>query len=122
MTFPSLPLPDTLSKIAPSIADWAASQPLIDAVYLFGSRVRGTTHDRSDLDVALALATPTGGTPFDQFEPNCDSWRDTLSHLTGLDVDLKLASKVDHPQTWRFLKGGCACIYVRQAREEARSE
>lgn len=38
------------------IATWAASEPLIEAAYLFGSRVKGTHHVDSDLDVAVIVA------------------------------------------------------------------
>lgn len=37
------------------ICAWAASEPLIEAAYLFGSRVKGTDRDDSDLDVAVIV-------------------------------------------------------------------
>ncbi|NNG59788.1 nucleotidyltransferase domain-containing protein [Sphingomonas paucimobilis] len=38
------------------IATWAAGEPLIEAAYVFGSRVKGTYRDDSDLDVAVIVA------------------------------------------------------------------
>lgn len=35
---------------------WAASEPLIEAAYVFGSRVKGTHRTDSDLDVAVIVA------------------------------------------------------------------
>jgi predicted nucleotidyltransferase len=44
-----------LTQIAEIVATWAAQKPLIRRVYLFGSRVRGTYNETSDLDVAIEL-------------------------------------------------------------------
>jgi hypothetical protein len=43
------------------IAAWAAGEPLIEAAYLFGSRVKGTHRDDSDLDVAVIVAGADDG-------------------------------------------------------------
>lgn len=39
-----------------AISVWAASEPLIEAAYVFGSRVKGTHRADSDLDVAVIVA------------------------------------------------------------------
>lgn len=44
-----------LTQIAEIVATWAAQKPLIKRIYLFGSRVRGTYHVTSDIDVAIEL-------------------------------------------------------------------
>jgi predicted nucleotidyltransferase len=35
---------------------WAASRPDVDAVWLFGSRAKGTAHPSSDVDIAILFA------------------------------------------------------------------
>jgi predicted nucleotidyltransferase len=111
--FPPIPVPATLSAAARSIVAWAASEPLVDGVYLFGSRVRGSARDDSDLDVAVAVAHPDDDMPYKRFEIHEDCWREALCMLTGFDVHLTLASAEDHPQTWGYLMEGCARVYAR---------
>ncbi|WP_425333010.1 nucleotidyltransferase domain-containing protein [Cupriavidus pinatubonensis] len=45
----------TTQQLGGIVAEWAAKYPFIGKVWLFGSRVRGNAHARSDLDVAVAL-------------------------------------------------------------------
>lgn len=44
-----------------AIRAWAAGEPLIEAAYVFGSRVKGTHADGSDLDVAVIVAGADDG-------------------------------------------------------------
>ena len=37
-----------------AIQQWASKEEFIDAIFLFGSRLRGTFHEGSDLDFAIA--------------------------------------------------------------------
>jgi hypothetical protein len=39
-----------------AIQQWASKEEFIDAIYLFGSRLRGTFHEGSDLDLAILLS------------------------------------------------------------------
>ncbi|THK41324.1 nucleotidyltransferase domain-containing protein [Methylophaga sp. SB9B] len=45
----------TLEETAKVVNGWAAKKPQIEKVQFFGSRVRGTNRDDSDLDVAITL-------------------------------------------------------------------
>lgn len=44
-----------------AIRAWALGEPLIEAAYVFGSRVKGTNRDDSDLDVAVFVAGADDG-------------------------------------------------------------
>jgi len=39
------------------VAEWASKKPQIQKVQFFGSRVKGTYHEKSDLDVAITIVT-----------------------------------------------------------------
>lgn len=42
-----------LDELGAAVAEVVSSEPRVLAVYVFGSRVRGNAHDRSDLDLAV---------------------------------------------------------------------
>jgi predicted nucleotidyltransferase len=48
-------LDPVLSAITGAIAEWATTEPLIDTVWLFGSRLGNDYRRDSDLDVAVRL-------------------------------------------------------------------
>jgi hypothetical protein len=73
---------------------WAACQREVIAVYVFGSRARGTARADSDLDLAFEL-DETRGTTSDLtvLVVNRESWRQKLTKMTRLVVrDLHLRS------------------------------
>ena len=116
-TFATVPVPEALTGAAGAISTWAAGEPLIDGVYLFGSRIRGPVRhplrEDSDLDIAVRL----GSHPEDQlsdFIVNAERWRRTLAAITGLRIGLVHAHPL-HRQIWQYLCEGCAPVYVRVA-------
>jgi predicted nucleotidyltransferase len=71
-----------------AIRRWAAQNPEIASVYLFGSRVKGTARPESDLDVAIELAL--GATAGHLVVVDKGSvWLDCLQDATGLTIDLE---------------------------------
>ena len=64
-----------------AIQQWASKEEFIDAIYLFGSRLRGTFHEGSHLDLAILLSlTPspdpgahTGGSTTSGLTESCRS-------------------------------------------------
>src|SRR5438128_1926425 len=63
---------------------------LVDAVYLFGSRARGTAHLRSDVDVAVLLAA--GQEPDDPIHVTAGIAR-FLEERLDIPVDVVLVSR-----------------------------
>ena len=47
-----------LGTIGDAIAEWAATEPLVETVWLFGSRLRSGYKPNSDLDIAIRLRLP----------------------------------------------------------------
>jgi predicted nucleotidyltransferase len=106
----SVALPSTLVGSAAAIARWAAVQPNIGAVFLFGSRLREAHGPASDLDIAVALNSPADALLGD-FILSADRWRNELRQLLGLPIDLQLASARESPRVWGYLQAGCTKIY-----------
>ncbi len=49
-------------RIIEGIAEWADSEPLVRKAYLYGSWVKGTVKESSDIDVAIQLNPHAGDT------------------------------------------------------------
>jgi predicted nucleotidyltransferase len=81
-------IPPLLLRAA--IAQWATAEPLIDTVWLFGSRLGDDYRPDSDLDLAIRLRVQE-----DLIEQqlcchdNYARWKEQLDQITGRDVDLE---------------------------------
>ena len=60
---------------------WAATKPIIRALFVFGSYARGEATPESDLD----LAVDVDGDDVELIGNN-RAWRSELAHLTGLEI------------------------------------
>ncbi|SRR6266404_4139117 len=77
------------------LAQWAAQQPEILGLFVFGSFAKGTAKADSDLDLAVEL-DDTRETELTVLVSNAGRWQTALSGLTGLRVkDIYLRSD-DH--------------------------
>ena len=73
-----------------AIRSWAASEPLVRRVWVYGSRVRGTECPDSDIDIAIehdARPGDSGPLATSLFELN--SWHDQLSPKLGVKLHLE---------------------------------
>lgn len=74
------------------LQSWAASNDSVEELWLFGSRAKGTSHPKSDVDIALALMPPNGkhdwalGNYFD-FQAQ---WKCQLEAIVGRHVSLEV--------------------------------
>lgn len=69
-----------------AIREWAAQNPLIVAVHLFGSRVRGTARPDSDLDVAIDVGF--GDDAMQTWIIHKGGWEQELRAATQLQVNV----------------------------------
>ncbi|KQS86921.1 nucleotidyltransferase domain-containing protein [Rhizobium sp. Leaf383] len=81
------------------IRAWAAQNPLITSVQLFGSRVRGTARADSDLDVAIGAGF--GEDALQTWIIHKGTWEAELRALTGLVVNVDLY----HPTLAAHVRG-----------------
>ena len=87
-------IPMELAEIRTLLATWAAEKPLINRLWLFGSRVRGENRHNSDLDVAIELdmsstkgIDESGGVATWAFDSTM--WKSELEGLLSLTLDLQ---------------------------------
>jgi predicted nucleotidyltransferase len=66
------------------LQDWAATKPMIKALYVFGSYANGAAQPGSDLDLAFEF---TGVDEADaELICNAKAWKAELTRLTGITV------------------------------------
>ncbi|MGV1913844.1 nucleotidyltransferase domain-containing protein [Agrobacterium vitis] len=94
-----------------ALVAWAGDNPLIEAVYLFGSRVKGTAREDSDLDVALDLgwSEDAGLTLFIKKE----EWEIELRKSLGLLVNLDLYHMTVAPVVYGYVQEHGRMVYRR---------
>ena len=81
-------------ETAERVAAWAASQPGISELWLFGSRAR--MDNRSDSDADLAIRMPGDkGQVLGVFLTVADIWQDTLEGATGMKISLRILGMHD---------------------------
>jgi predicted nucleotidyltransferase len=79
---------DSITALTGDLADFAASDPRIVALYLFGSRARGEASERSDVDVGILFRQ-------DVTLRDVVLLEDALQQRLGLPVDVVDAGHVD---------------------------
>ncbi|WP_210257927.1 nucleotidyltransferase domain-containing protein [Xanthobacter sp. SG618] len=77
-----------IDKIREAVRFWAASQPLVSEVWLFGSRAKGVSRPGSDVDLAIVISASGEGVRLAFWIENADRWKAELSRQLGLDVSV----------------------------------
>jgi predicted nucleotidyltransferase len=79
---------DIENNVADSIAVWAAENPEVRRVWVFGSRAKGTHRPDSDIDIAVELE------PVGDSEETLVRW---IAHSTQWEAQLqsRIAAKID---------------------------
>jgi predicted nucleotidyltransferase len=73
------------STLKSKLAAWAETKPTIKALYVFGSRAKGTANPESDLDLAFSFVDDIDNADSELIE-NSEDWKKELTNLTGLHV------------------------------------
>ena len=72
-----------------ALSSWAARNPRVLRVVLFGSRVKGTHRLDSDLDIAVELEPGEDSDAIlATWIHHCDDWKTEMSSIVPFDVDL----------------------------------
>jgi len=76
-----------------AVRNWAAKQPDVSEVYLFGSRAKGFAKASSDLDIAL-IVNPRSehDDAFTVWFFNADRWSAELQSLVPVEIDLDIGN------------------------------
>jgi predicted nucleotidyltransferase len=73
-----------------TLADWAARNPKVRRVWVFGSRARGTHRPDSDIDIAVELEPVADSEEtLLVWLANSEQWRSQLQDRISLPVDLE---------------------------------
>ena len=103
-----------LDAIAEAIAEWATTEPLIDTVWLFGSRLGDDYRPDSDLDMAIRLRMEEDLCEQQLcWHDNCARWKDHLNQVTERDVDLEMGHPLIAPTVWKYIAAGSRVAYRR---------
>lgn len=107
-----------LSLISEALHKWAESKPLVARAWVFGSRVRGTAHPDSDLDIAIELdmqaragMDETGGLVTWAFETN--EWESELAAALPFKIDLQQYRGSDTPTIHSAIASSGQLVYVK---------
>ena len=74
------------SQIYSQLADWAETKPTIKALYVFGSRAKGSAGPDSDLDLAFDFVDGVDNELAELIE-NAADWKAEVTKLTGIQVN-----------------------------------
>jgi predicted nucleotidyltransferase len=105
-----------LDEIAQVLSGWATSNPLVSKIWLFGSRVRGTCHSESDIDVAVELdlafsrgVDESGGLA--TWMHDTHSWQDEIQALVPYKLDLHRYGGIETPTISKALQRSSILVY-----------
>src|SRR5947207_1571875 len=115
-----LPVATELQRPIVALQNWAASEPLVSAVYIYGSRLRETNRPDSDLDVAVSFDIPAEEEPVIFWIDHKQRWKGELTQRVGLKIDLEIAHPILAPKVWGYLKERHALVYLRGMETELR--
>ncbi len=93
-------LPTIEEEWISSIQQWAANEPLIEGVYIFGSRVKGTHRPNSDFDIAVLVHGADAAERDSNFICNAARWRKSLSAILPVPVHLCAADPAHDKTVW----------------------
>lgn len=102
-----------IDAVIPIVRTWAASQPRVSAVYLFGSRVTGNHRADSDLDVAVTLLNRKEMPgDFRDWAELASQLRGSLAPLLPFPLDLTHYENTDEtPVVHQGLLAGSRLVY-----------
>jgi predicted nucleotidyltransferase len=98
-----------------TIVEWAQAIPLIKAVFLFGSRAKGTSRPDSDIDIVIVIDPPSGQTAKQVFEQNWLHWGSELQRNFYIEVDLLTLRGAETPRTTAAVEQHGIVVFERPA-------
>jgi predicted nucleotidyltransferase len=105
-------MPD-IDDFAKVVGNWAELHPRICAAYIFGSRVKGTHRNDSDLDVAIMLLNPQGKPGnFSDWASLANELRNSLEPLLNVKLDLtQYENPIETPIVHNALLAASELVY-----------
>ncbi len=100
----------TLEQIESALRRWAELHPLIREIHIFGSRVKGTAHPESDLDLAIHADQRPGDSGATTVHFEQEDWQAELSHLLDIPVDVE---ELTDEHVWQYVQEASRLVYQR---------
>ena len=101
-----------------AIREWAAKNPRIGEVRLFGSRAKGTSRPDSDVDLAVTIIGKPSEDAFTIYICTVDEWRRELTELLGLSAQLEWFDTAS-PNVFSYCQEASHLIYTRPSKQPA---
>ena len=109
-------LMDELTHDIELLKTWAANNPVVERIWIFGSRVRGTHEVDSDLDVAVQHGiSPGDSSLFTTSLCAPSEWQQHLQPSARLKLDLQSYIPNETPTVEAGLRKSSKLIYERVA-------
>jgi predicted nucleotidyltransferase len=98
----------------PKFAAWADSKPAVRRAWAYGSRLRGTQREDSDLDLALEIETSgSEDEAWNEWMAESDDWKAELEELSQLNVQLEWYAGEATPRILRFTSCCSMLVFER---------
>jgi len=106
-----------------AIARWAKGKPLVNRLWVFGSRARGDQRPDSDIDIAVELDVTSiqgrdysGGYATWSFFVR--EWKIELNDLLGIEIDLQYFRDHETPIIMNALNQSSVLVYKKGSNEK----
>lgn len=95
------------------VSRWAEQKAKIRKVWFFGSRVRGSFVQSSDLDIAVELEFEENGTAFAYWALDSSGWEAELVEILPWRIDLQLYVREEAPVIETAIRSSSKLIFER---------
>lgn len=104
-----------LEKARPILQQWAAENPYIGELRIFGSYAKGTARPDSDLDCAVRVVRKKPGdtTVWVTACFECPEWGKELSRLLGVEVDME---DITGEHVSQYVQEASILVYLDEAK------
>jgi uncharacterized protein len=99
-----------LECAAESLKSWAAGQPTIRRLWVYGSRLKGTYLPESDLDVCVKVDRLESEAQKEEFQVRLREWQEQLSATIGVPVHIQPCAT---DQQRAFIAEASRLLYAR---------
>jgi predicted nucleotidyltransferase len=104
----------TLSEYVTTVREWARNQSLVRRAWIFGSRVRGTEHAGSDLDVAIeVIPMPGDENAGATWIGEADELEQSLQHRIDVPLDLERHGGTETPHITEYVCESSILVFER---------
>ena len=102
-----------LESLREKVEDWASEISDIEAVFLFGSRAKGTEKQDSDWDICCLIRDDVSDTWYGKWVCNADEWKESFCNVTTLKESSIQFTTLTSRQVQSGLYECCRVLYAK---------